>query len=157
MAGIELKKLIVNLKFPTASRGFHLIELMIVIAVIAIIVSLALPAYFNYTIRAKVGESLSLAAPAKTALAFTCQGDPTLDDLTNLKVGYYFEESKYVFSIVLAGDCLIPTITITTQATGAQPAPVLIITGELSQGAGRTTWTCESSGLNVHVPKECRS
>jgi type IV pilus assembly protein PilA len=129
---------------------------MIVLAVIAIILALAIPAYINYSIRAKVSESLSLGAAAKTMLASTCQEDPTLTDLTNQKGGYDFQESKYVFSIELGGNCSAPTITITTQGTGAQPDPVLTITGDFTRGA-RTTWTCVTSGLNVHVPKTCRS
>jgi type IV pilus assembly protein PilA len=152
-----LKKLIVNLEVPTTSRGFTLIELMVVLTAIAIILALALPTYFNYTIRAKVSEATSLGATAKTVLASTCQKDPTLIDLTNQKAGYSFQESKYVFNIVLGGTCLTPTITIATQATGAQPDPVLTITGDFTFGGGSTTWTCATSGLDIHVPKECRS
>ena len=152
-----MKKSVVVLKVHAAFRGFTLIELMIVLAVIAIILALAIPAYLNYSIRAKVGEALSLGAAAKTMLASTCQEDPTLTDLTNLKAGYDFQETKYVFNIELGGHCLEPTITITTQGTGAQPDPVLTITGDFASGSGRTTWICESSGLNVHVPGACRS
>lgn len=151
-----MKKSIKNLEVPADSRGFTLIELMIIVAVIAIILALAIPEYLNYSIRAKVGEALSVGAAAKTMLASTCQEDPNLTDLTNQKAGYDFQESEYVFSVEIGGSCSEPTITITTQGTGAQPVPVLTITGDFTLGA-RTTWTCVTSGLDIHVPRTCRN
>ncbi len=50
-------------------KGFTLIELMIVVAIIGILAAVALPAYQDYTVRAKVTEGMSLAASAKTAVA----------------------------------------------------------------------------------------
>ncbi|MBG6076765.1 pilin [Polaromonas sp. CG_9.11] len=52
-----------------AQKGFTLIELMIVVAIIGILAAVALPAYQDYTVRAKVTEGLSLAGAAKTAIA----------------------------------------------------------------------------------------
>ncbi len=151
------RKLIHNLRVHPAFRGFTLIESMIVLAVIAIIVTLAIPAYSNYSIRVKITESLSIAASAKTSVAATCQEDLTIANLNNELAGYKFEETKYVLNIVLGGPCLQPTITMTTQATGAQPDPVLIITGYFTAGKGSISWTCESSSPNFLVPETCRS
>jgi type IV pilus assembly protein PilA len=53
----------------TLQKGFTLIELMIVVAIIGILAAVALPAYQDYTVRAKVTEGLSLAGSAKTAVA----------------------------------------------------------------------------------------
>src|SRR5271156_2242393 len=53
----------------TLQKGFTLIELMIVIAIIGILAAIAIPAYQNYTIRAQVTEGLSLAAGWKTAIS----------------------------------------------------------------------------------------
>jgi len=140
------------------SKGFTLIELMIVIAIIAILLALALPAYQDYTIRAKVGEGLSVAAAAKLAVSETCQTNPNTVP-TNTAVGYPAAvSSTYVASIAIAGTCLAPTITITTQNTGATTAPVLLLTGSYADNTGRIQWTCTSTaGLAQHVPATCRS
>ena len=154
---LQGKNSINNPQSHTASSGFTLIELMIVVAIIAIILTLAVPAFSNYSTRAKVTESLSIAASAKTAVASTCQEDRTIASLTNELAGYEFQATRYVFNIELGGPCLTPTITMTTQDTGVQPDPVLTMTGDFTLGSGRIDWTCVSSGLNVHVPKMCRS
>jgi type IV pilus assembly protein PilA len=140
---------------PNRPNGFTLIELMIVIAIIAIILTLALPVYSSYTIRAKVSEAIGVAAGAKTSTADTCQGDPTLTDLTNSKAGYAFGGSTYIDSIEITGTCEAPLITIITQNTGADTSPTLTLTGDASVG-GRFAWTCASSN-DIHVPGTCRS
>jgi len=135
--------------------GFRLIELMIFVAVIAIFLTMAVPAYSKHKIRAKVGESLSLAATAKIAITSTCQEDMTITNLTPQNTGYYFQETKYVFNIELSGPCLAPIITVTTQTTGAQPDPVLTISGDFALNNGGLTWTCLCTSLDVHVPESC--
>ena len=139
------------------TRGFTLIELMIVIAIIAIILTLALPVYSNYTIRAKVGEALSVAAAAKTLIADTCQGDPTIAGLTTANSGVDVTPTTYVESIVVSGPCTAPVLTMTTRNTGATTTPVLILTGDLSSRSGHMAWSCTTSqGEKIHVPRTCR-
>lgn len=55
-----------------AQAGFTLIELMIVVAIIGILAAVALPAYQDYTVRAKVQEAVSLSSPARTAIGMAC-------------------------------------------------------------------------------------
>lgn len=136
-------------------HGFTLIELMIVIAVIAIILTLALPVYTNYTIRTKVGEALSMAAAAKTAVASTCPENPTLSGLTNDRTGYAFSASTWVQSIMVSEDCQAPVITIATRDTGATVDPQLTLTGSITTD-GTITWICASDAPNYQLPAACR-
>ena len=61
----------------TLQKGFTLIELMIVVAIIGILAAIAIPAYQDYTIRAQVSEGLNLAAAAKAAIAESYLTDGT--------------------------------------------------------------------------------
>jgi len=139
-----------------ASKGFTLIELMIVIAIIAVLVSLALPAYQDLSIRTKVSEGLSVAAAAKVAVSETCQTDPTISP-TNSSAGYSFSPSTYVNSIVISHTCLEPWIVIRTINTGAATNVVLSLDGFFDPGTGRVEWNCHLvSGEPRHLPKSCR-
>ena len=64
--------------------GFTLIELMIVVAIIGILAAIAIPAYQNYTIRARVSESASVASPVKTAIGLYASEFGTLSMASGL-------------------------------------------------------------------------
>ena len=146
----------VNCSLPRLKTGFTLLELMIVVAILAIIVMLAVPAYMDYSTRAKVSESLSVAAAAKTSVSEACQTNPLVDP-TNSSVGYSFSASNYVESIEVGGTCTEPTVIMTTKNTGASPAPVLQLTGNYEETAGRFNWNCTRTvGNNNLVPSRCR-
>ena len=138
----------------TMQKGFTLIELMIVIAIIAILAALALPAYQDYTIRAKVTEGIGLAGAAKLAVSETAASLGALASVTQANTGYVSVVTPYVASITIAAGGII---TVTTQATGATTQPVLDLRPVQATPDQPVTWTCvRTAGLDKHVPATCR-
>ena len=89
--------------FNKMQKGFTLIELMIVVAIIGILAAIAIPAYQDYTIRAKVTEGLNLADSAKTAVAESWQsGGMTGLAAAATSWNTSFAATKYVSNIQIA-------------------------------------------------------
>src|SRR5277367_259711 len=116
-------------------KGFTLIELMIVVAIIGILAAIAIPAYQDYTIRAKITEGLNLADSAKTAVAESFQSG----GLTGLKAAASswnssFAKTKYVTNIAVATGTGV--ITVAYDGTTAIPqlaaANTLVLTPFIS-------------------------
>ncbi len=100
-------------------KGFTLIELMIVVAIIGILAAIAIPAYQDYTIRAKVTEGLNLADSAKTAVAEGFQsGDITGLTASALAWNSSFLPTKYVNNIQINQTTGVITVTMDGTATG---------------------------------------
>jgi len=136
-------------------QGFTLIELMIVVAIIGILAAVALPAYQDYTTRAKVSEVIVMASPAKLAVAETASSLGDLASVTAANSGYSFPgATKFVSNITVTDTTGVVTATsIVPNAAGnivLTPTPV-------GTGTGQLTWKCTTTiAKTTYVPSECR-
>jgi len=138
-------------------QGFTLIELMIVVAIIGILAAVAIPAYQDYTIRAKVTEGLSLASAAKTAVSeyFASTGGlPSNNDEAGLAQSQSISGNN-VSSVEVTGSGLI---TVTFTNTPAIQGDKLELEPEATGGG--VVWTCQTGSSNPieakYLPSSCR-
>ena len=133
-------------------QGFTLIELMIVVAIIGILAAVALPAYQDYTTRAKVSELIVMSAPAKLAVSETSSSLGDLASVTPANSGYSFPgATKHVSNIVIAGTGGVVTVT----SAIPNAAGTIILTPTVVSG-GQLKWACSSTILPKFLPSECR-
>lgn len=141
-------------------KGFTLIELMIVVAIIGILAAVALPAYQDYTARSQVSEAMILADGAKTAVTeyWTTKGSmPASNGSAGLAAAASIS-GKYVRSVTVAS-----TGVITAVMRGTGSVSKGIETKELAlspaTAAGSVKWTCKAGATALaakYLPTSCR-
>ena len=146
-----------------AQKGFTLIELMIVIAIIGILAAIALPAYQDYTVRSRVTEGFNLAEPAKTALSTEVS---TVADLTrtantwNKQASSTGATSKYVDSVQIAPATGVITIDYNGTAVGVEEGAADEITltpWVRNNAAGTALATALANGVSGSLDFGCAS
>jgi type IV pilus assembly protein PilA len=136
-------------------QGFTLIELMIVVAIIGILAAVALPAYRDYSVRAKVSELILAASGGKNTVAEFVNTYGTMPLAGSVAVEN--QASKYVASVIYTETGGTGTITVT--ATAAEPAisgATLLLEGTAT-ASGQVNWVCRNGTLNAkYVPSSCK-
>ena len=137
----------------SVQKGFTLIELMIVVAIIGILAAVAIPAYQDYTVRARVSECVNMMAGAKTTVMENAASG------SDLASGFTPNEETANCEAVAIGDDGVITVS-TTEKAGAVDL-TLTTTPALVAGTppdAAVTWEC-SADTDKHkfVPSECRN
>ena len=138
----------------TLIRGFTLIEIMIVVAVIGILAAIALPAYQDYTVRSKVSEGIGFASAAKVAVvsAYSNGGLPGSNAEAGLSEAGDFE-SQYVDSVTIEEG---GNIRVTFNGTVPQLTDKSVILAATERG-GAIDWCCYSDDIEPrYMPASCR-
>ena len=140
-------------------KGFTLIELMIVVAIIGILAAVAIPQYQNYVARAQVAEALSLASGAKTAVAeyFNTNGTFPADNATAGLPDPTDFKGHWVDSVTVSADsgkALITALFSSTEAHSKLQGKSMVLTAV--DNVGSIGFACSSPDIESYLPSSCR-
>lgn len=130
-------------------KGFTLIELMIVIAIIGILAAVALPAYQDYTVRAKAAELVLAASSSKNAISEYIITAGSIPGQGNVRVEN--NTSTMVRSVSWSGTSII----VTGNNTGLGATVVMTMTPTIST-AGGVNWDCTPTAGTRYMPSSCQ-
>lgn len=153
----------INPLLKKAQQAFTLIELMVVVAIIGILASVAIPLYLNYTVKAKLTEAISLTSPALLAIGLACNdrtlGDTAIDNATFGLGEPASISGTYTQSVTASG----------AVASGVGTGKVIVVLKTIGAGindgdaiiystvchASGTKWNVTGSGANIatYLPK----
>lgn len=140
-----------------AQKGFTLIELMIVIAIIGILAAIAIPAYSDYTARARVTEAVTTASSMKATVSenIVSFGGTTINAAKDNCAGVSTIGASNATKNVLSSSCTPATGVILVTTTSDAKSVPLTLTPFYSGDA--VTWVCSTTAnFKKYVPAECR-
>ena len=138
----------------SVQRGFTLIELMIVVAIIGVLAAVALPAYQDYTIRAKVSELVLATSTYKTNVSEKAWSNNTV---SSAGFGLTVETGGKIASGSVSNTGVI-SVSGTPSTVGTAVTVILTPVATMASGGGRLTWVCSTTDSSMWrlVPAECR-